>query len=58
VDQDDRVVTLHRGRIQLICNLSANAVARAHGEVLFAVGDVRLGDDLLVGPESFAIVAY
>jgi maltooligosyltrehalose trehalohydrolase len=58
VEQDDRVVTLHRGRIQLTCNLSASVVAREAGEVLLAVGDVRLGDDLIVGPESFAIVAY
>ncbi|MBP2330772.1 maltooligosyltrehalose trehalohydrolase [Kibdelosporangium banguiense] len=58
VDQDDRVVTLHRGRIQLVCNLSASAVAREAGEVLLAVGDVRIGEDLIVGPESFAIVAY
>jgi maltooligosyltrehalose trehalohydrolase len=58
VDQDGRVLTLHRGRIQLICNLSASAVSREAGEVLLAVGDVQLGDDLFVGPESFAVVAY
>ncbi|CAM3864360.1 malto-oligosyltrehalose trehalohydrolase [Kibdelosporangium persicum] len=51
VDQDDRVVTLHRGRIQLVCNLGKTDVPRPSGEVLLGVtGPV-------IPPENFAIVA-
>ncbi|ALG08095.1 malto-oligosyltrehalose trehalohydrolase [Kibdelosporangium phytohabitans] len=53
VEQDDRVVVLHRGRIQLVCNLGATDVTRPAGEVLLASPGVA---DLVVPPENFAII--
>ncbi|SMD23854.1 malto-oligosyltrehalose trehalohydrolase [Kibdelosporangium aridum] len=55
VEQDDRVVTLHRGRITLVCNLGTTDVQRPPGEVLLSSPGVR-GD--VVAPESFAIVIH
>ncbi|ONI79502.1 malto-oligosyltrehalose trehalohydrolase [Actinosynnema sp. ALI-1.44] len=54
VEQDDRVVILHRGRIQLVCNLGTTDVPHPAGEVLLSSQGVR---DLVVPPENFAIVA-
>ncbi|MET0233046.1 MAG: malto-oligosyltrehalose trehalohydrolase [Kibdelosporangium sp.] len=58
VDQDGRVVTLHRGHIQLICNLSDADVTREAGEILLASPGVRQDSALHVPAESFAVVAY
>jgi maltooligosyltrehalose trehalohydrolase len=56
VDQDDRVITLHRGRIQVVCNLSANDIRRPAGEVLLASPKVtQNGDSIVIPPESFAV---
>jgi maltooligosyltrehalose trehalohydrolase len=58
VDQDDRVITLHRGRIQVVCNLSAEPVRRSHKEILLASASVTTdGTELTIPPESFAITA-
>jgi maltooligosyltrehalose trehalohydrolase len=57
VEQDDRVVVLHRGSIQVVCNLSAAAIRRASGEVLLASPGVHVdGADLVIPAESFAVV--
>jgi maltooligosyltrehalose trehalohydrolase len=57
VEQDDRVVVLHRGRVQVVCNLSAAAIRRAPGEVLLASRGVHVdGADLVIPAESFAVV--
>jgi maltooligosyltrehalose trehalohydrolase len=56
VDQDDRVVTLHRGRTRVVCNLGAAEVRRATGEILLASPSVHVdGADLVLPPESFAV---
>ncbi|MEV4317013.1 malto-oligosyltrehalose trehalohydrolase [Actinocrispum sp. NPDC049592] len=51
VDQDDRVITLHRGAIKVICNLSSSAIPRPPGKVLLASADA---ED--IPSESFVVV--
>ncbi|TCO52380.1 malto-oligosyltrehalose trehalohydrolase [Actinocrispum wychmicini] len=52
VDQDGRVVTLHRGSIKVVCNLGSTEVQRPAGEILLA----SPGVDVVIPPESFAVV--
>ncbi len=51
VDQDDRVITLHRGPIKVICNLSATPIPRPPGKILLTSAHT---DD--IPSESFAII--
>jgi maltooligosyltrehalose trehalohydrolase len=56
VDQDERVVTLYRGSIRVVCNLSVDTVRRTAGEVLLASAGVEAdGAEIVVPPESFAV---
>ncbi|MFD1049601.1 hypothetical protein ACFQ1S_30785 [Kibdelosporangium lantanae] len=54
--QDGRVVTLHRGSIDVICNLTDAEIHRPAGAVLLASPGVRVDGDLVIPTESFAIV--
>lgn len=53
VEQDDRVVVLHRGRIRLVCNLGTTPVNLPEGEIILAAPGV----DHSIPPESFAVVS-
>jgi maltooligosyltrehalose trehalohydrolase len=56
VDQDGRVVTLYRGPLRVVCNLSADPVRRTGGEVLLASAGIEAGrGEIVVPPESFAV---
>jgi maltooligosyltrehalose trehalohydrolase len=56
VDQEDRVLTLHRSHIQLVCNLSPTEVQRPPGKILLASPEVQATQTHLhIPPESFAI---
>jgi maltooligosyltrehalose trehalohydrolase len=56
VEQDDRVVVLHRGDIRVVCNLGATEIRRPAGEVLLASNSVREeGVELVIPAESFVI---
>jgi maltooligosyltrehalose trehalohydrolase len=56
VTQDNRVVTLHRGTIDVVCNLSASEIRRPAGAVLLASPGVRMDGDVVIPVASFAII--
>jgi maltooligosyltrehalose trehalohydrolase len=59
VEQDGKLIVLHRGRIHVVCNLGAGDVLRPAGEILLSSNDVRVdGSELVIPAESFAVVAY
>lgn len=57
-DENERWITVHRGRLTLVCNLSAETVSLpVHGELMLSWGLPTLtGDSVVLKGNSFAVV--
>jgi maltooligosyltrehalose trehalohydrolase len=58
VEQDGRVIVLHRGDLRVACNLSSHHIARPAEEILLASAEATLTEgQVRVPAESFAIIS-